>query len=40
MENNEAKLHNFSQIDTTDDFGHLYDESPAMVQTGFVTESA
>ena len=40
MEANEAKTHNFSQIDTTDDFGHLYDESPALVQTRFVTESA
>ena len=41
IENNEIRTQDFSQVDSTDDFGHLYDEAPnQMVQTGFLTESA
>lgn len=41
LENNEVRTQNFSQVDSTDDFGHLYDDLPnEMVQTGFVTEKA
>ena len=35
-----ANTHNFSQIDTTDDFGHLYDESPSLIQTNYISEEA
>lgn len=40
LENNEVRTQDFSQVDATDDFGHLYDDAPSMVQTSFVTESA
>ena len=38
IETNDSRTQDFSQIDTTDDIGHLYDAEH--VQTAFVSESA